>query len=176
MKAQFSHKIRKEVGGKLIAQTITGTVYRDAFGRTRKDMSIEIAAGVSLSLAYVYDPIAKIAFTLNHTNGTATAEVFHDMGEVPPSFDLPTSILQGAPAAETEDLGQQEIGGIECYGYLVRYSNDVRVEVWVSLGIASVVLEKRTTDHDESARLLFNISLNEPDENLFVVPDSYVIC
>jgi hypothetical protein len=172
LQAQYEHEIKKEIEGRPITRTITGAVYRDSAGRARKDICLEIAPELSLSLAYVYDPIAKRTYTLNRIDKSTTEELFRAPNEISPG-DFLDSKPASVPDPETEDLGQKEIAGIKCRGYRMRHSGEAQVECWLSYELAAVIIEKRTTDLEQSTLRLFDISRSEPDEKLFIIPDAH---
>lgn len=172
IQAQYEHKVVKQVAGNLATRTISGRVYRDSFGRTRKEIRLELAPKVVLDLAYIYDPVAKRSYILNITNRTVTEESFRSMDEILPS-DVPKIMQERAFGRRTESLGEKDIGGIKCRGYRIQTAVDVELEYWLSNDLLDVILEKKTSAGEESTRLLFNINHSEPAEDLFSIPHGY---
>lgn len=173
IQAQYEHKVVKRVAGNVATRAITGTVYRDSFGRTRKDIHLEIAPKVALDLAYVYDPVAKRSYILNKTHKTVTEESFRLMGEMLPSGVL-RIMPESASGIRTEALGERDIEGFKCRGYRIRMPDDAELEYWVLDDLTDVVLEKRTSAAgDESTLVLFKINRSEPAKDLFGIPDGF---
>lgn len=174
LQSRYKYEIKKETTGGLITRAITGSVFRDSFGRTRKDVTLEIVPGVHLLFAHVYDPIARNSYLLDNTNETVTEEVFRVDGEISQreivSPTLPEAL---GMAPETEVLGQAEIDAVPCHGYRLRL-HEVQVEFWLSHELNAVILEERSAAGETSRQLLFDISRAEPNEKLFAIPADYV--
>jgi hypothetical protein len=169
-------------------------IFRDSEGRTRTEAYVTESGSSQASsdspiFIDIVDRVAGVRYSLNPHNHTA-----HRMSLTPPqAARLPQKAANPAPAsaqrpaATAEDLGQQEIEGINTHGYRMTRTvpvgadgNDrpimITEEQWVSPELHRIVLEDV---HDplrgETILRLTNIVREEPSPDLFQVPADYTI-
>jgi hypothetical protein len=152
----------------LFQQFLEGVVYRDSAGRLRHEFIVEVAPSITQSVALIRDPITEMMYSLDIRSKTVTR--------------VPFSILEKTDAVPTagpplpmqhiqDDLGQRQIEGLSCHGYVVNDPRGFVAEVWISDELSEIVFERKTSQAEES--LLFQIRRGEPESPLFEVPNDF---
>jgi hypothetical protein len=168
-KADYEQVVTKKApNGPASQQLKTGTICRDSEGRSRNEISQEIAPGVSLRIAVIFDPSSRTLYVLEEQSKTVTE--MH-MPEVAAAVS-PEPGLQARRELRSQDLGEKQIEGLVCQGRRIEQGDSV-VEYWYSPELMKVLFEKRVSDYEESTSRLFNIRRIEPDRELFNVPADY---
>lgn len=169
--------------GASINRRISGKIYRDNEGRTRREMSAVMAgpfasSGDSQRIVFIYDPVAGLSTSFIPGGGGPRANAA-------PSISDPT----GPPGAETvmensyvESLGTKMIESFEAYGERTsivipvgRIGNDKPIEIvherWYSNELNTLLYSKHSDPRwGETTYKLLNINRGEPDRSLFVLP------
>lgn len=158
--------------GRVEQQTLAGIVYRDTDGRTRKELSLQVAAGVTAHIAFIHDPIKESMYVLDMDAKTVIEERFSAViSKTAASMQL-TTLPESIAIDPNENLGQQEIEGLICHIHHM-HDADAEIEVWYSDELKEVLLEKRTGKLGQSMLRLYNIRRVEPEDKLFTVPADY---
>jgi hypothetical protein len=175
-----------------ILQTHPRRVARDAEGRVRSD------AGTSTEqhTIRICDPIAQTLTQIDTLN--STAKIIHSQSAPPPtattlphrSFCSTRLPLENkSPLIAVEDLGIQNIEGVQAHGVRIKRSpssaadpgvasfGEMITDRWCSDELSAVVLT--VTQNSKSGRkttiAMKNIERTEPDASLFQVPQNYSV-
>jgi hypothetical protein len=180
--------------GTRISRKSTAQVYRDSEGRTRHEEAAPAfgpfaASSESPQMIFINDPVARVQYSLNPREMTATRMRFS--GDRNPPYQLPPSpgrmSSSGRPDSrgKQEDLGKQMIEGVEAEGTRFTFTiptgqigNDRPIEIvserWFSPALQIVLLSKHSDPRfGESVYRLTNINRDEPATSLFEVPADY---
>lgn len=158
----------------------TGALYYDSQRRTREETTRLDRAGRPLdTLIIIRDPVAQRFYIVDPSTRAATEKYFREPlatdalpGE--PGSPHPEGSLVIRPAGE---LGEQVIEGRNCYGTVYGESPffDWQVTWWdKETGLALLQIEHRK-DGKIVKRTLSEITLGEPDPELFRPPEGYTI-
>lgn len=141
----------------------TGTWYVDAKGRVRREGDDDPAVQIDdpeRNLSCLVHPRSRRVLVCHPLVGQSQPSD----GE-PPAAKAP-SILSGS----TEGLGSREIAGLTCNGELLKTELYVS-EFWVSIELGQIVLLRQSHAAEDVTYRLFDISLGDPDPQLFVIPE-----
>ncbi len=175
-------------------------VYRDAEGRTRREIAVEIntpaTGSVKRNMIVLVDPVSGNRYMLNAANKTARQmPMRHGRPDGHRSHGpegagesaMPPGKVGSANTVKTESLGTKTINGLQAEGTRVtrtipagEIGNDAPIEVvterWVAVELQAPLL---VTHNDPMMGVvtstLTNITRGEPDASLFVVPPDYKI-
>lgn len=179
--------------GNKIERSTTGTMARDAQGRTRRDMTLPAIGPWAATgktppqVSFINDPVAGTGYILEADTKTARRMRGGHRGE---GKGGPGGEGKGAEAKNettTESLGTQTISGISAQG--TRYTRTIPAgemgnekpimivtERWYSPDLQITVMTKRTDPRmGETVFQLTNIQKQEPAATLFQVPSDYPI-
>ncbi len=179
---------RRLYDGSTVTKQINGAVYRDAAGRTRREMPLENVGGVSLvgdnakpqKLIFINDIAAHNQFFLDLGNRIARKnEIVDNPGQRPDK--------DGPPDAKPESLGTKTIDGISVEG--TRHTFEIPAgqlgnakpiqvvdERWFSPELQLVVLSRHVDPvAGEHVFKLVNIKRSEPSADLFTVPEGFKV-
>jgi uncharacterized protein len=167
--ARYEQICSKETpDGQLLEETLVGAVFRDKDGRLRKELRLPDAPGEGITLALLADPFNESIYILDPQSRTFVTQRF----PVTLRDTSPFAVSKDLSGADGEDLGVRELEGLVCHGHRDRL-NDAVVEFWYSDELMEVVLEKRTTQDEDTTLRLFDIRRVEPDSELFKIPADY---
>lgn len=184
--------------GSKISQTVQSSLYRDAQGRTRRELTLPAgsaaADGTPKSLVVIRDPVAGTGYFLDATRKIAHAIPQHANG---PGKD--GSSPDEAPAGEPhhgpgdnanvvkESLGTQTINGVAAEGTRFtrtipagRVGNDKPLtivrEEWYSPDLQMIVQSKHSDPFvGDTTYNVTNIQRTAPNPALFTVPSDYTV-
>ena len=140
----------------------------------------------------IFDPVAGVSYSLIPRDHTAHKTELRRRAVQPPSQTTgasanPTSPPPAPPRPTREDLGTQELEGLEVRGERIirtipagAEGNDrpmqITTEMWTSLK-PRLVLMRITNDprYGESAMRLTNLVRDEPPAELFQLPPDYTV-
>ena len=167
-------------------------VYRDAEGRVRREVGLDLATpatgNVKRSLVVIIDPVAGKRYMLNPDNKTAREMPMRDPRHDDKSREEHMKAMGGAAgpeAAQKEPLGTKAVNGLQAEGVRVTHTipagaigNDKPIEVvterWYSTDLQIAVMTVHTDPMMGTVTTkLVNISRGEPDASLFQVPPDY---
>jgi hypothetical protein len=184
--------------GNQIKHTSTGSIARDAQGRTRRDMTWPAFGPMAVAgqaapphVTFVNDPVAGTRYILEADTKTAR--------QMPPPPDKAEFTRKGhaggrgagADAADKEavitSLGTQTIGGVAAEG--TRYTRTIPAgqignvkpivivtERWYSADLQMVVMTKRSDPRSgDTVFQMISIARTEPAASLFQVPADYTV-
>ena len=187
--AQFvSESTRTLAGGARISRSSTGAVYRDAAGRTRREMTLGavgpiVVEGEPKSVVFINDWVARVHYVLDE--GQRVARKL----PLPEELNVPPRAIQGTDenSAKEEELGKRIIEGLEVEGHRLtvtvpagRVGNDRPLEFvserWFSPELKLVVLSIHRDPYvGNNVYRLTNITRAEPAAALFEVPADYAV-
>jgi|SRR5271165_1311718 len=169
-------------------------VYRDAEGRVRREMGVDLATpatgSVKRSLVMITDPIAGKRYMLNPDNKTAREMPIHGLGPRGEGHEDHMKATGGpadSAAANKEQLGTKAVNGFQAEGVRVTRTipagaigNDkpiaVVTERWYSPDLQITVLTMHTDPMMGSVTTkLVNVTRGDPDASLFQVPSDYKV-
>lgn len=169
-------------------------VYRDAEGRVRREMGVDLATpatgSVKRNLVMIVDPVAGKKYMLNPDNKTAREMAMHGPGPNGEGHDSHMKAMGGpadSAAANKEQLGTKAVNGFQAEGVRVTRTipagtigNDkpiaVITERWYSSDLQITVLTTHTDPMMGSVTTkLVNVTRGDPDASLFQVPADYKI-
>jgi hypothetical protein len=168
--------------GTRLTRRMTGMVYRDDEGRTRREMSASIAgpfatSGDTQRLIFINDPVAGVSSTIMPDSDTALTKTLPA-----PSNDEPPEMEVSSDGGRTESLGKEVIEGFEADGTRTtilippgRIGNDKAIEIvherWYSPELQAILLSKHSDPRwGETVYRLRNINRGAPDSSLFSLP------
>lgn len=179
--------------GTKITSKISGSVYRDTDGRTRR----EEASADGIKSITLFDPVAAVSVSLNASNKTAFKAAVHVPGDhssddhrKPAGGSTPDRANRAGrtnPNRLSEDLGNQAIEGIAAQGRrtttiipagTMGNDRDIKIvdEIWLSPDL-QVVMQSRHSDPrtGEMTYKLANIRRADQSHTLFEVPADYQV-
>lgn len=173
-------------------------VYRDAQGRVRREIGLDLATpatgSVKRSLVVIIDPVAGKRYMLNPDNKTAREMPVHGPRHFDKDADAPGHgpggpdghFGPGGPGAVTkEQLGTKAVNGLQAEGIRVTRTipagaigNDKPIEVvterWYSPDLQIAVMTMHTDPMMGTVTSkLVNVTRADPDASLFQVPSDY---
>jgi hypothetical protein len=168
--------------GTRLTRRMTGMVYRDDEGRTRREMSASTAgpfatSGDTQHLIFINDPVAGVSSTIMPDSDTALTKPLPV-----PSNDEPPEMEVSSDGGRTESLGKEVIEGFEAEGTRTtilippgRIGNDKAIEIvherWYSPELHAILLSKHSDPRwGETVYRLLNINRGAPDSSLFSLP------
>ena len=183
-----SEHVQTLADGSRIVRRTSGSVARDAAGRTRREQVIERPGGESRRIVFIDDPEANARYVL-----FPDRKVVHELARRPggvPAREPGAFARHGAGvrrqlASKTESLGRQAIGGVDAEGTRETVTipsgavgNEKALETvserWYSPDLQVVVLGRRHDPlHGDSTYALTEIVRGEPEAALFEVPAGY---
>lgn len=176
--------------GNVIQRTTTGTVARDAQGRTYSQETITGMFGQTgtKTVTFISDPVAGYVYTLNAETKTATRRALHVPAEGSSATEgYRNSARPASPNVVTAEIGTQVVNGVNATGKTVTHTipagqmgNEKPIvattETWYSPDLQVVVSSKRTDPREgTSTYALTDIKRTEPSSALFAVPSDYTI-
>jgi hypothetical protein len=169
-------------------------VYRDAEGRVRREMGLDLATpatgNVKRNLVVIVDPVAGKRYMLNPDNKTARELPIHGPDKGSENRAQHMKAMGGtadSAAANKEQLGTKAVNGLQAEGVRVTRTipagaigNDKPIEVvterWYSPDLQISVLMVHTDPMMGSVTTkLVNVTRGDPDASLFQVPSDYKI-
>ncbi|MFN2454090.1 MAG: DUF4412 domain-containing protein [Pyrinomonadaceae bacterium] len=163
--------LEKLPDGKTLQQIKTGVIYRDTYGRSRREINTKTSSEVSSSEStIIHDPIKQEAYFLETESKTFSTV---SMPDVPVVGAEPSSNILENLSERGEYIGRQLIEGLNCYGYRVNQSGDGVIEYWVAKEIQDVLLGKYTNSYKTITMRLFDVRIIEPDSRMFTVSPEY---
>jgi hypothetical protein len=195
--ASFSnHSVQTLSDGNRIERNTTGTLARDAEGRTRRDMSMPAfgawsASGTPKQFSMISDPVSgklyilepdkKIARLMhsgksngeNHKHGSPGAVGLRKgaSDSNATSASLGTQTISGVSAEGTRTTRTIPAGAIGNQLPIV-----ITMERWYSADLQTVVMTKRSDPRmGETVMQLTTVTRQAPDASLFTVPADYTI-
>ncbi len=178
-------------GTEVSEKTVRGRLYRDSQGRTRSERSLSPDSAVVTLMVEIVDPSAGVRYTLDAQN-----KVAHRSSLTPLAGKLANRAAASDAAVEParpqqqvslEQLGQRMMDGVVADGRRILTtilpaadSNDhmtvVTTEMWFSSKLGITLASKVSDPHmGESTYSVKNVTLREPDAQLFQVPADYTI-
>jgi hypothetical protein len=182
--------------GNRITRTNRALVYRDSEGRTRREQTLDTIGpwfhtDGARTIVTISDPVAQKSYVLDPDELTAQR-----LPAVPPDFIRERLARDARPRPPgtgpempgelvTEDLGEQQIGGLTAVGTRSRFtipsgaiSNDFAIEVtseqWHSPELQVIVFSRQTDPLvGETVYRLENIVRQEQPSRLFEIPPGY---
>ncbi len=178
--------------GNHISRTSQTTLYRDAQGRTRREVTVEAATPATASLKHIIiminDPVSGKRYMLDPTNKTAREmREAHGPGDHPkrPAGEAVKEML--SKNVQRDQLGNKTISGFEASGERVtrtiaagEIGNEKPIEVvterWFSTDLQLPVLVVHTDPMMGTATTkVTSVTRGEPDASLFQVPSDYKV-
>lgn len=179
--------------GTQINRTLTGTLYRDSQGRTRREGTMPGfgpagEAGNAEQVVMIHDPVAGTHYLLEPSK-----KVAHTMGRPghgerefkhKPDAERPRGNNENV---NKESLGTQTINGVSAAGTRItrtipagQIGNDKPIQIvterWYSNDLQVVVMSKHSDPRfGTTTSELSNISHEEPAASLFQVPSDYTV-
>ena len=177
--------------GNRIHNESTTKVYRDAQGRVRRDVGVDLATpatgNVKRSMVVISDPPAGKRYMLNPDNKTAREMPMHG----PKHQGEEHMKAMGGPAEPgpitKEQMGTKSVNGIQAEGVRVTRTipagaigNDKPIEVvterWYSTDLQIAVMTVHTDPMMGTVTTkLVNVTRGDPDASLFQVPSDYKV-
>jgi hypothetical protein len=177
--------------GNRIHNESTTKVYRDAQGRVRRDVGVDLATpatgNVKRSMVVISDPLAGKRYMLNPDNKTAREMPMHG----PKHQGEEHMKAMGGPAEPgpitKEQMGTKSVNGIQAEGVRVTRTipagaigNDKPIEVvterWYSTDLQIAVMTVHTDPMMGTVTTkLVNVTRGDPDASLFQVPSDYKV-
>jgi hypothetical protein len=183
--------------GNHIHNVTTTMIYRDAEGRVRREIGMQLntpsTGAVKRDMIVIMDPVSGNRYMLNPDNKTARQMPVHPpklsapSGAAPSGATPPRASSMGDSNSVTSSLGTKTISGLQAEGTRVvrtipagQIGNEKPIEVvterWVSTDLQVPLLTTHTDPMVGSvSSTLTNISRVEPDASLFVVPPDYKV-
>jgi hypothetical protein len=174
--------------GTKIAKKISGAVYRDTDGRTRR----EETTSEGRKIVNIFDPVAGVSLSLNTTAKTASRMQIHtpQAGTAPARRPGPERANETRPERANrvvEDLGNQAIDGIQVVGHRTTRTvaagtmgndHDIKIidEVWTSPDL-QVVVQSHHSDPwgGDVTYKLANVRRGDQPSTLFQAPSDYQV-
>src|SRR5262245_21227976 len=163
--------------GTRLTRRMTGMVYRDDEGRTRREMSAATAgpfatSGDTQHLVFINDPVAGVSSTIIPDSDTTLTKTLPA-----PSNDEPPDMELSSDGGRTESLGKEVIEGFVAEGTRTtilippgRIGNDKAIEIvherWYSPELHAILLSKHSDPRwGETVYRLLNINRGAPDRD-----------
>ena len=189
--------------GSKITQSMQSSLYRDAQGRVRKEVTLPAGApasnGAPKSLVVIHDPVAGTGYVLDATKKIAHAMPQHTKGAGNGAPAADESAADGTGSTNPhhgsgananvvkESLGTQTVNGVPAEG--TRYTRTIPAgrmgndkpliivrEEWYSPDLHMIVQSKRTDPFvGETTYNVTNIQRTAPSPALFAVPSDYTV-
>ena len=195
--APFSALVTREsiqvlADGNRIDRKVTGTLARDAMGRTRREMSFPAigplaATGPVPRFVFIKDPVSGKNYILNERKKTAL-EMNMSFGKKFRALKFAHSRMGGkAPEVSTESLGTKTVDGVAAQGTRTtrtiaagQIGNEkpivITTEKWYAPDLQTILSLTRTDPRfGTSTYQLTNINRADPPQSLFMVPQDYTI-
>jgi hypothetical protein len=195
--ASFSSESTQTLAdGNHIQRKNSGTLARDAQGRTRRDMSLPAigawtTSGAPREVSMINDPVSGVHYVLEHERKIAREfgppDVPMDKGKHGQGGIVSTKRTPADPNVTTAPLGTQTIGGVPAEGTRITHTipagaigNDlpiiVTVERWYSADLQTDIMIKRSDPRSGDTVMQFSEIVRQvPDASLFQVPADYTI-
>ena len=176
---------RRLFDGTTVTKKISGAIYRDASGRTRREMPMNIGGigvvGVDNKpqmLVFINDFASRSQIFLDANQKMARRNPLGD-GNIPDP--------KPRAGAQTEDLGTREIEGVQATGTRETFeipvgqlgnskAMQVVTEVWFSQELQAIVMSRHLDPiAGEHVFKLVNIKRVEPSASFFEVPADYKV-
>src|SRR5215471_10057189 len=168
--------------GTRLTRRMTGMVYRDDEGRTRREMSASTAgpfatSGDTQRLIFINDPVAGVSCTISPDSGATFTKTLPAA-----SNDEPPESGVSSENRRTESLGKEVIEGFVAEGTRTTIlippgsiGNDKPIEIvhelWYSPELQTILLSKHSDPRwGETVYRLRNIDRAAPDPSLFSLP------
>jgi hypothetical protein len=179
--------VRTLADGNIIQRTTTGTVARDAQGRTSSTETITGMFGQAgtKTITFLSDPVAGYVYTLSAETKTAMRRAMHTANSS--GMRAERESKPADPNVVTADKGTQTINGVSAEGKLVTHTipagqmgNEKPIvstsEIWYSPELQVVISSTRIDPREgKSTFALTDIKRTEPATDLFQVPSDYTI-
>ncbi len=136
-----------------------GAVYRDSFGRSRREF-IQVAPETGMIEIIIDNPVEKCSYILDEESKTAFPIPLEDSVDEEPQFT-------------GEDIGHCLIEGFQCRGYRMNLSDGSVMEYWVADDLLEILYATHKNGETESTVRHFDIRRSEPQANMFAVPSDY---
>ncbi len=179
---------RRLFDGTIVTKEVTGAVYRDGAGRTRREQPLSSVGGVNLlgsdnkpqKMVFINDFGTRTQYFLDVNNKVAHR---HSINARQP----PPAESAGPPDSVSESLGQKTIEGVAVEGTRTTFqipagqlgnASPIQVvtERWYSPDLQLVVMTRHIDPlAGEHIFKLVNIRQAEPAADLFVVPAGYKV-
>jgi hypothetical protein len=175
--------------GNKIRNESQSKIYRDADGRVRREMGVDLAMAavgpVKHSLTVITDPVAGSRYILNPENKTARQAPMRGPNPGPGDHEAHMKALGGGGDVTKEQLGTKTVNGVQAEGVRVTRTiaagsmgNEkpimVVTERWFSPDLQMVVMTTHTDPMMGTVTTkLVNVTPGAPDAALFQVPSDY---
>ena len=197
-----SESVQTLADGNRIVHKNSSSFARDSDGRTRREISVEVAGKPEEShkVIFIDDPVAGFHYVLNTRTKSATKLPLPKQGEVrfggpmgPPMPGGPMAVAgvrvarPDGPAPATEELGKQVMEGVEVTGKRVTVTIPAgalgneralvsKTETWYSEALKVPVLVKRSDPRmGETTSRTTSIRQVEQPRYLFEIPSDYKV-
>lgn len=179
------------VDGNKIHNESQSKVYRDAEGRVRREMGVDLAnpmaGAVKHNLIVITDPVAGTRYMLNPDNKTARQAPMHGPRHAGQDQNARQRPMDGPGDVAKEPLGTKMVNGVQAEGVRVTRTipaatmgNEkpitVVTERWYSSDLQMVVMTTHTDPMMGTVTTkLVSVIQGAPDASLFQVPSGYAI-
>jgi hypothetical protein len=169
-------------------------VYRDAEGRVRRELGVDLAmpatGRIKHNLIVITDPVAGTRYMLNPDNKTAREAPLRGHNHAGPEQEAHAhamEVMGGPGAVSREQLGTKAINGIQAEGIRVtrtipagEMGNEKAITVvterWYSPELQMAVMTTHTDPMMGTVTTkLVNVTQGAPDASLFQVPPDYTV-
>jgi hypothetical protein len=166
-------------------------VYRDAEGRVRREMGVDLATpmagAVKHNLIVITDPVAGTRYMLNPDNKTARQMSMRGPKHAGENHDAGPKDVGGPGEVIKEQLGTKTVNGLQAEGVRVTRTipagtmgNEKAItsvtERWYSNDLQMVVMTTHTDPMMGTVTTkLVNVTQSAPDAALFQVPSDYAV-
>jgi hypothetical protein len=167
-RARYETERVKRISGRDERTVQRGTWYVDAKGRIRGEWDDDPAVQID-------DPDRNLSCFVD-TRARRVLVCRPLVGQPQPSDrEPPPTKAPSIPSGSTEGLGSRglgsrEIAGLNCNGVLLKTELYVS-EFWISIELGQIVLLRQSGAAEDVTYRLFDISLGDPDPQLFVIPE-----
>jgi len=177
--------------GNRIHSESQSNVYRDAEGRVRRDLSVNLAtpatSPVKHNLVVITDPVAGTRYVLNPDNKTARQGPLRGPKHAGEDHQAHMNAIGGPGDVAKEQLGTKTVNGLQAEGVRVTRTiaagamgNEKAITVvterWYSPDLQIVVMTTHTDPMMGTVTTkLVNVSQGAPDATLFQVPSDYSV-
>jgi hypothetical protein len=179
--------------GNQINRTVTGTMYRDAQGRTRRETTMPAigpmaTSGGTKQVIFINDPVAGFQYVLHPDRKTAEKFPIHRRDTAVAPTAAQTQLRQQFQSeVKEEPLGTQTIAEVQAQGNRstrtvpagqIGNTQPIQItnERWYSPDLHVDVMTKRSDPRiGNYVFQLSDISRSAPSESLFTVPSDYTV-
>lgn len=177
--------------GNRIHNETQSKVYRDADGRVRREMGVDLAtpmAGpVKHNLVVITDPVAGTRYVMNPDNKTARQMPMRNPGQAGKDHQGHQRAMGEPGDVSKEQLGTKTVDGVQAEGVRVTRTipagtmgNEKAITVvterWYSPDLQMVVLTSHTDPMMGTVTTkLVNATQGAPDPSLFQLPSDYAV-